>query len=243
MPKTNSSSGSSRPRGNPPGPDEDFTDADFEEILAASKRELSERLEQHGIYRDLGAEQRNRLADLVGRFSVAYNLWEKYPHSAKLLRADERNGNTQRKRFKNKINDAVMAVDAALKYAGKVGGGARPNEIFARILRSFATPFLQDAKKALESIPLLWGNFTKPSSGSGFHDPKQEARVALMEFFVADCRFTKSEASVRTGKIGNVFLGWDIDLEDQHESANPKRARAVLKTYSRMMKSRQTKRR
>jgi hypothetical protein len=63
-----------------------------------------------------------------------------------------------------------------------------------------------------------------------------------MELFTNECGLTKSKASQRTGEIGNALLGWDIDLEDQHESGNPKRARAVLKSYDRLRKPRQPKR-
>lgn len=215
------------------------TDVDSEELmamLAAEKRQVRDRLEHLGVTRDLGPQSRDRLTDIVEQFSGAYGLWQRYRQAEKRIRIDQRFGSVQRTMFKRKVKNALAAVDAALKYVSQVSGGARRNEIFAQTLRGLATPYLQDAKTALQTIPLRFGNFTRSASVSGFQgfpNPKRKARAVLMAFFVDTCAHTKSQASQRTARIGNAFFDWDIDEYDHHESANRKRSRAVLKSLSR----------
>lgn len=240
MPKTDHDVGSSPSRKLPLVEDEGVTKAQLDEMIAATKRDLSQQLENLGVLHDLRPEQRDKLIDVVMKFRAGYGQWRSFSQSTRLLRTDQRVGIRQRRMFRTKVTNAVAAVDDALKYAARV---CDRNEIFARSLRGLATPFLQEAKKSLESIPLGWGNFTAPLEGSAFQSPKQDARFELMEYFSRDCHLTKSQASQRTGAIGNALLGWAIDLADQSDSANPKRARAVLKSYARVVKSRQPKRR
>jgi hypothetical protein len=177
MPKTDHDAGSSPSRKLPMVADEGVTKAHLDEMIAARKGEVGQRLEGVGVLRGLGLEQRERLIDLVVKLSAQYELWQTFPKSAKLLRIDKRDGAGQRRMFRTKIKKAIVAVEAALRYAGKVGGGARANRVFSRTLDNLAVPFLKRAREALEEIPLEWGNFTNPRSGADFKDPKLKARL------------------------------------------------------------------
>lgn len=218
--------------------DPPVTDADFSEMLAAKKRQVSDRLEHLQVFRDLDPERRDHLTDIVLQLSAGFGLWQDYPQSQKWIRIDQRFGSGHRRKFNAKVKKALAAVDDALEYVSKIEDRVVRNEFFARTLRNFATPHLEDAKKALQTIPLGWRNFMKPVTGSGFENPKREARAALMAFFAHECGLTSSEASVRTARIGNELLGWKIHEYDHHDSANPKRSRAVLKSIARQAKHR-----
>jgi hypothetical protein len=213
--------------------DEEFTEADFAEMVAGKRRELDERLGRLGVFRDLSPDQRERLTDIVMQLSGAHGLWREYPELKKRIRVDQRLGDAQRRMFRGKVKNAIAAVDDALNYVSRVSSGTPPNEFFAQTLRNFAAPYLHQAKKALQTIPLEWRNFTRPASGSGFENSKAEAREALMTFFIDTCGLTKSKASQRTARIGNSLFGWNVDESDRHESANPARSRAVIKSYNR----------
>jgi hypothetical protein len=206
---------------------------DLDTAIANHRAALADQLRNLGVADGLDETQFTRLLDNALNLVARYELWRAYPAAKRLSKVEQRVGLQQRKMFRTKVGAALAAVNDVLKYAAKIKTGSQPNPLFAKSVDALAVPPLEQARAALKAIPLDWGNFKTVRDVLPFEDPKSDARVALMDFFTDVCGLTKSQASVRAGQIGNAVLGWAVDVVDKSESANPNRARAVLKSLQR----------
>jgi hypothetical protein len=212
---------------------------DVKQFSAAQRRKVAGKLVAMGVIDNLTSAQSERAVDIVLRFD-AHNAFRKGVPADALtnVQLDQRLGGGHRRMFAAKLKKAQSAVHDVLTYARNMGQRNR-NPLFARTLTAFAIASLDEARRAIDSIPVWINQFHEPPALTTeglrlLRNPQAEATSALMEFFVADCKLKKSDAAARTARIGNAFALWHVKFQPVTDGADrPQGSDAIRKRMAR----------
>lgn len=185
-------------------------DSTGKQAFLATTSRYRQRLQRiPGILKELNESRRIELAALVADWGAQFQMWDSRKKVFTTLRSAKR----QLKHHPGAIPRRLKKAEATIKQIKKYVSVRNPfligsiGEEISKIDKAFGE-IRPPTASGLNQLEEELENHPHPASC----DPSNESTRELYHFFVSDCQLARNEAEVRTGKIGNAFWNWNVNI-------------------------------